>query len=192
MKIIVASFQCESNSRARLHPKASDFEYFKGEDIFKKLAVKEIFEANGFEVIPSIYAVALPAATVERDIYELYADQILDTVRANPDADGVYIFFHGSMHVEEIGSGELYLLKEIRKIVSPDCLISISLDAHANITDELSEYANIVSGFKTVPHVDHTECQERAANALCYCLKNGIKPYTYTQRVPFLLRPGPS
>ncbi len=188
MKIIVASFQCESNSRAKLHPKKYDFEYFKGEDVFKKLVVKEIFEENGFEVIPSVYAVALPSATVEKDTYLYYADQIMDVVKANPDAAGVYIFFHGSMEVEEIGSGELYLLKEIRKVVSEQCLIALSLDAHANITDELSDYANIVSGFKTVPHVDQVQCQQRAANALCYCLKKGITPYTYTQRVPFLLK----
>ena len=43
-KIIVASFQCESNSKAKLHPTKEDFEYFKGEKIFKKLAVKDIFE----------------------------------------------------------------------------------------------------------------------------------------------------
>lgn len=188
MKILVASFQCESNSKAKLHPQKSDFEYFKGEDIFKKLVVKDIFEQAGFEVVPSVYAVALPSATVELDTYHYYAEQILGDVRANPDVDGVFIFFHGSMEVEEIGSGELYLLKEIREIVSKDCLIALSLDAHANITDELPMYANIISGFKTVPHIDQKECQERAANALCYCLKNNVKPQAYMCRVPFLLK----
>ena len=115
MKILVTSFQCESNSRALLHPKKHDFEFFSGEDIFKKLVVKDIFTEKGYEVIPSVYAVALPSATVEFDTYSYYAEKILDTVRANPDLDGVYIFFHGRMEVEGIGSGELYLLKEIKK-----------------------------------------------------------------------------
>lgn len=188
MKVIVASFQCESNSKAVLHPQKADFEYFAGEDIFKKLVVKDIFLQNGIEVIPSIYAVALPSGTTERHVYEFYKEKIMDTVRANPDVDGVYIFFHGSMEVDEIGSGELYLLKEIRKIIPQNSLIALSLDAHANITDELTQYANIVSGFKTVPHIDQVECQIRAASALCYCLKNNIKPYAYMQRVPFLLK----
>ena len=188
MKIIVASFQCESNSKAKIYPKKEDFEYFKGEDIFQKLAVKDIFESNGFEVIPSIYAVALPSATVKKETYDFYADQILQTVKENSDAKGVFIFFHGSMEVEEIGSGELYLLKQMRKFLSKDCLIALSLDAHANITDELTSYADIISGFKTVPHTDQVECQKRSAKALCYCLKNKIKPYAYMQRVPFLLK----
>lgn len=188
MKIIVASFQCESNSKAKLHPTIEDFEYFKGEDIFKKLVVKEIFEENGFSVVPAVYAVALPSATVTREVYFHFEEQIIQTVKENPDADGVYIFFHGSMKVDGIGSGELYLLKEIRRVVSNDCLISISLDAHANITDELCDYANIISGFKTVPHVDQVQCQVRAANALCYCLKNKLKPFAKMVRVPFLLK----
>ena len=188
MRILVASFQCESNSRAVYHPQKHDFEYFAGEDIFKKLCVKDTFEKAGFEVVPSVYAVALPSGTVELDTYNYYADKILDTVRENPDFDGVYIFFHGSMEVEEIGSGELYLLKEIKKLVPERCLFAISLDAHANITDELSSYADIISGFKTVPHVDQEECQLRSANALVYCLKRGIRPTTKTVRVPFLLK----
>ena len=188
MKVIVASFQCESNSKAKLHPTIEDFEYFKGEDIFHKLAVKDIFENAGFEVVPSVYAVALPSATVTEEVYFHFEEQIMETVKANPDVDGVYIWFHGSMEVDNIGSGELYLLKEIRKVVSEECLIAISLDAHANITDELCDYANIISGFKTVPHIDQIECQQRSANALVYCLKNNIRPYAYMQRVPFLLK----
>jgi len=188
MKIIVASFQCESNSRSEMHPQKSDFEYFSGEDIFKKLVVKDIFSEAGFEIIPSIYANALPSATVERHIYEFYKDQILDTVRKNPDADGIYIYVHGSMEVEEIGSGELQLVKEIRRIVSRDCLIAFTMDLHANITQELGQYVDIVCGYKTAPHTDQPESQIRAAKALVYCLQNGIKPYTYVQKIPMLVK----
>lgn len=188
MKVIVASFQCESNSKANLHPQKSDFEYFAGEDIFKKLVVKNIFEDAGFEIVPSIYANALPSATVERHIYEYYKEQIMDTVRANPDVDGIYIYVHGSMEVDGIGSGELQLVKEIRQIVSRDCLIAFTMDLHANITNELGQYVDIICGYKTAPHTDQPESQVRAATALTYCLQNGIKPYTYVQKIPMLVK----
>lgn len=61
MKVIVASFQCESNSRSTLPPQKGDFECFSGEQIFKKLVVRDIFTENGFMVIPSVYANALPS-----------------------------------------------------------------------------------------------------------------------------------
>ena len=188
MKVIVASFQCESNSRARLHPGKSDFEYFSGEDIFKKLVVKDIFTEAGIEVIPSIYANALPSATVERDIYDYYKDQIIDTVRSNSDADGIYIYVHGSMEVDGIGSGELRLVKEIREIVPASTLIAFTMDLHANITKELSEYVDIVCGYKTAPHTDQPESQQRAARALVHCLKKSIKPKTFVQKIPMLVK----
>ena len=188
MKVIVASFQCESNSKANLHPQKSDFEYFAGWDIFKKLVIKDIFEDAGFEIVPSIYANALPSATVERHIYEYYKEQIMDTVRRNPDADGIYIYVHGSMEVDGIGSGELQLVKEIRQIVSRECLIAFTMDLHANITNELGQYVDIICGYKTAPHTDQPESQVRAATALTYCLQNGIKPYTYVQKIPMLVK----
>ena len=188
MKVIVASFQCESNSRATLHPGKEDFEYFKGEDIFKKLAVKPIFEEAGFEIIPSVYANALPTATVTEDIFFYYERQIIETVEKNPDADGIYIYFHGSMEVDNIGSGELYTLKRIREIVPEKCVIALTLDLHANITDEIGNYADIICGYKTAPHIDQPESQRRAAKALVYALKKGIKPKTYVQRIPMLVK----
>ena len=188
MKIIVASFQCESNTRACLHPQTGDFEYFAGEDIYKKLVVKDIFLQNGFEPIPSIYANALPSATVEKSVYTYYKEQILETVRQHPDAVGIYLYVHGSMEVEEIGSGELQLLKEIRQIIGKSCLIALTMDLHANITDQLGQYADIICGYKTAPHTDQDESQHRAATALAYCLKNGIKPHTYVQRIPMLVK----
>jgi len=188
MKIIVASFQCESNSKALLHPQKSDFEYFSGEDIFKKLVVKDIFEKAGFEIIPSIYANALPSATVEQHVYEFYKEQIMDTVRANPDADGIYLYVHGSMEVEGIGSGELQLAKEIRKVIRRNSLIAFTMDLHANITKELGQYVDIICGYKTAPHVDQAESQIRAASALVYCLQKGVKPYTSVKKIPMLVK----
>ncbi len=188
MKVIVASFQCESNSKAKLHPSKEDFEYFSGDDIFRKLVVKDYLLENGIEIIPSIYANALPTATVETDIYYFYLNQILDTVKQHPDADGIYVYVHGSMEVDEIGSGELFMLKQIRKIVSQKCVIALTMDLHANITDELGAYADIVCGYKTAPHVDQPQSQMRAVKALVHCLKNGIKPHTFVQRIPMLVK----
>ena len=42
MKIIAASFQCESNSRAAQHPQCADLEYCAGEDIFRKMPIRAV------------------------------------------------------------------------------------------------------------------------------------------------------
>ena len=186
MKVLVASFQYESCSFSGSGPDINDFEYFEGQDIFKKLVVYEPLKSAGFEVVPSIYANALPGGIVPLDLYNGFKEKILQTVRENADADGIFIYFHGSMEVEKIGSGERLLLRELREITGNRPLVSLVLDLHANITEELVEYADIVCGYKTAPHVDQVETQLRAVNLLIDCLKKNIRPVTKMTGIPML------
>ena len=186
MKVIVASFQFESCTFSGTMPDINDFEYFEGQDIFKKLVVYEPLKAAGFEVIPSIYANALPGGLMPLGLYNDYKEKILQTVKENPDADGIFLYLHGSMEVEQIGSGERQLLREIREITGNRPLIALTLDLHANMTEELVEYADIICGYKTAPHVDQAETQMRAVNFLIDCLLKGIRPVSKIAGIPML------
>lgn len=187
MKVIVASFQYESCGAARVLPNEEDFEYFSGNGIFEKLVVKEELQKNDFEVIPSIYVNALPGGILPLKLYNYYKTQILQTVIDNKDAVGIYIYVHGSMEVEKIGSGELQLIKEIRNIIGHNALIALSMDLHANIHEDLIPMVDIVCGYKTAPHTDQNETQLRTINILISCLKNKIKPKTEIVKVPMLI-----
>ena len=186
MKVIVSSFQFESCSFSGTFPDVNDFEYFEGQDIFKKLVVYEPLKSAGFEVIPSIYANALPGGLMPLDLYNGYKEKILQTVKENPDADGIFLYLHGSMEVEQTGSGERQLLREIREITGVRPLISLVLDLHANMTEELVDFADIICGYKTAPHVDQAETQMRAVNLLIDCLKNNIRPVSKIVGIPML------
>ncbi len=185
-KIVVASFQYETCAFSNLLPTQADFEYFYGDDIFKKLVVKEPLEKAGFTVVPSVYANALPGGMLPRALYEKYKTQILDDAKKNKDAAAFFFYFHGSMEVEEIGSGERQLLRELREIVGKKPLIALSLDLHADITDELPELADIICGYKTAPHVDQKETQLRAVNALINRLKTDSRPASVVVPIPML------
>jgi len=186
MKVIVSSFQFESCTFSGTMPDVNDFEYFEGQDIFKKLVVYEPLISAGFEVIPSIYANALPGGMMPLGLYNSYKEKILQTVKENPDADGIFLYLHGSMEVEETGSGERQLLREIREITGDRPLVALVLDLHANMTEELVEYANIICGYKTAPHVDQEETQMRAVNLLIDCLQNNIRPVSEIVGIPML------
>ena len=62
MKVIVASFQCESNSKTKMHPDKGDFEYFTGEDIFKKLANIAEESDDGYSILFERLLKAFPEA----------------------------------------------------------------------------------------------------------------------------------
>ena len=85
--------------------------------------------------------------------------------------DGIWLYLHGAMEVEDIGSGELALLRMIREKVGFNVPIALALDFHANNTQELMALVNVVVGYRTAPHRDMRETELRAARLLVHCIE---------------------
>ncbi|MCI6464697.1 MAG: M81 family metallopeptidase [Faecalicatena sp.] len=186
MKILEGSFQCEANTFCRQRAKREDFELFEGEELLKKMAATPVFREAGAQVVPLIYASALPSGMVSREAFEYYKKIFTELIEKNRDADGIYLYLHGSMYVDGLGSGEEYLIKAIRKIVGEKLPISVALDYHANLSDGFLQNVNAVQGFRTAPHVDHDDTERRAARSLLKCIRNQSCPSLAYIRVPYL------
>ncbi|MEK3889391.1 M81 family metallopeptidase [Bacillus sp. FSL K6-3431] len=178
VKIVVGSFYHETNTFNPFQTNTEDFIFVEGEEITKRLASTEVFNKRGVEVIPSIYATGLSSGVVTQEAYRYFADKILTTLETEPEIDGIWLHLHGSMVVENIGSGELALLKEIRGYVGDEVPISLTLDIHANNAINLNEYVNIVCSYRTVPHVDQYETEQITAHLLIDAIekRSMIKP----------------
>lgn len=186
MKVLIGSFQCESNTFCKTKAALEDFEVIQGEGVTSRLAASKIFMDEGFEPVPSVFASALPSGKVKKEAFEYIKSIILKTIEATPDISAIYLYLHGAMCVEDIGSGEEALIKAIREKAGKDILIGVALDFHANNTVEFVKNINIVYGFRTAPHTDHDETEIRAARAICKCLKNNYLPRTVMFKVPVL------
>lgn len=187
MKVLVGSFQCESNTFAKKYVLKENFELLYGDSAAKKLWATKVFSENGISIVPMPYAVALPGGMVKKEAYlEILAD-FIKTASENTDADGVYMYVHGAMYVEGIGSGEEYFVREIRKVLGKDIPISVTCDFHANLSDKYLEGINALSGFRTAPHTDYNETEERAAKALIKILNNKLNTRVMRIKLPMLL-----
>ncbi|HHY23695.1 MAG TPA: M81 family metallopeptidase, partial [Clostridiaceae bacterium] len=141
------------------------------------------------EIIPTLCAYAMPSGKVDEKTYLSYKNYIIDHIPQDEKIDGVWLYLHGAMNVENIGSGEGLLVSEIRKKVGPYVPIAVALDFHANNTNLLMKTANIVYGYRTVPHEDHKETQIRVAELLLKCIDENIHAESLMVRLP-LLFPG--
>ena len=187
MKILVGSFQCESNTFSDAKAGKDSFYILHGEEAKNKLFASHLFEERGYEVVPLVYAVSLPSGMVTRECF----DEVLADFRAraaeHPDADGIYLYLHGAMYVEGLGSGEEWTVKELRKTVGNDVPISVNQDFHGNIAEGLVENVQAISGYRTAPHTDYDEAETRAAVALMRILeeKAETKAHFFRIRVQF-------
>ena len=186
MKVIIGAFSHESNDFCPNLTTQDMFECYQGKDIFHHLPVLDIFSDAGIEVVPTIYASAMSYGLVEEKTYHYFANQILETVRSNSDANGVWMFCHGAMNVENIGSGEYRLASDLRDIVGDACVISFGMDLHGNIEKDFADKVNIFRCYHTAPHTDQVDTYRRTAKALVHYLKNGYTMHAQMRKIPMI------
>jgi len=137
----------------------------------------------GGEVDVPVYANASPSAPTDRQSFDTMADAIVAAVARGCDA--VMLDLHGAMVVRGYDDGEAELLRRIRQ-VAPAVPIAVALDFHGNLSPALVAAADIITGYRTYPHIDMGETGERAARTLRSMLEGRTKPFTLHRWLPML------
>ena len=186
-KILVGAFQCESNTFSAAKAEKESFYILHGEEAKRKLFASHLFEESGFEVVPLVYAVSLPSGAVTRACFDEILADFRRAAAQHPDAAGVYLYLHGAMYVEGLGSGEEFTVRELRKTVGDRIPISVDFDFHANVAEGLVANVQAVSGYRTAPHTDYDAAETRAAVALMRILDESAEtvPHFFRIKVQF-------
>ncbi|KAI1460511.1 Microcystin LR degradation protein MlrC [Annulohypoxylon moriforme] len=138
---------------------------------------------------------ALPGGMVTRDAFESLSAEIvsrLTQIRASTKIDGFWFDIHGAMCVEGLDDAEYELLKRIREVIGADVLVSASMDLHGNVSRELAHQADLITCYRTAPHVDVAETKERACRNLLQLLRRQadgetVRPFKAWVPIPILL-----
>jgi len=186
MRIAIGGISHESNTFNPTYTELDAFNVIRGNSILSLKVSKFLLKA-GVDVIPTIYARALPSGTIKREAYLSLKNELIERLCEAGRVDGVYLILHGAMEVEGIGDGESDLIKAVREVVGDEALISASLDLHGNISPTLLENADILTAYRTAPHRDVEETRIRAANLLLKSLREGLKPRSVMIKPPILL-----
>lgn len=140
-------------------------------------------ERFGWELFQPVAAFASPSGkTTEEAWIWLKSLVIEECKRVMPD--GIALALHGAMVTEEDDDPEGTLLAELRQIVGPNVPITVTLDLHANVTDRMTELANVIIGYRTYPHVDLYEVGEDAANLLEKMMQEKVSMASVVRRPP--------
>ena len=144
--------------------------------------------AHGVTLVPSLAAAASPAGRVTADFYEATTRRILDDLRGAGRLDGVLLDLHGAMVPEGLEDGEGDLLRAVRATVGSAMPVAVTLDFHANLSQELVRHATLLHGYKTYPHVDMDARGREATKRLLDVVLKRCRP-TVAWRQPPLLPP---
>ncbi|MCU1258478.1 MAG: Microcystin degradation protein MlrC-like protein [Bryobacterales bacterium] len=137
--------------------------------------------------LPTLVATAVPGGPIERKTYDAIRAEFLKRLEALLPLHGLYLPMHGAMFVEGMQDAEADWYQAARKVVGPDCLLSASYDLHGNISQPIIDTLDMLSAFRTAPHIDREETMLRSTDMLLHCLREKIRPTLMWAPVPVLM-----
>jgi microcystin degradation protein MlrC len=140
-------------------------------------------EAAGMEIETPIAGNAAPSGPVESAAYDHMSDAICAAIAKGCDV--CFLDLHGAMVTQATDDGEGTLLRRIRRM-APGLPIAVSLDLHANLTDEMVRNCTVIVGYKTYPHLDMYEAGAHAARIMIQALKGAVTPVMSWGQRPIL------
>lgn len=188
MKILLAKFQLEANEHVPMKCDMEDVAISYGKAALAHMQLGNVFDDSDIQLVPVICADAACSGVMKYQCFEYIEKRILNAIRENlSDLDGIYLHLHGASYVEQIGSGEHHLLREIRKIVGPYLPIAISCDPHGNLTKEYVENATYIRSYRQAPHTDIAETVQKVCKELLNQIRSpkNIKPVY--RKLPLIL-----
>ncbi len=139
---------------------------------------------DGVELIPTV-ALLNAGPLITKDALEYTTGTLLGYVEKYKDEiDGICMGLHGAGAAEGVDDLEGYILQKIRDIVGYEMPITVSLDLHGNITDDMVRLSNGLFGLKEYPHIDQAEAGYRAMKCLTRILRDGLKTETAVVHLP--------
>ena len=187
MRIAIGGIATESCTFSPLPTRLEDFRISRGtDDSFTEL-YPFLDKHPDVDFVGAITAKALPGGPVEAAAYEAIKNELLGQLQSRGPFDGVYLDMHGAMNVAGMDDAEADLYSSIREIVGDDPLLSASYDLHGNVSDRIMATLDIITGFRTAPHIDALETRERAVSLLLRCLRGGIRPRKAFVKIPVAL-----
>ncbi|UWU25418.1 M81 family metallopeptidase (plasmid) [Rhizobium sp. CB3060] len=149
-------------------------------------AVLDLADEFGWHLVAPLAASAVPAGKVTDQAFDHMMGIITRALERAMPVHGVLLPLHGAMVTESHDDAEGEILRQVRAIVGPAVPIAVSLDLHANATEDMARLANIITTYRTTPHTDMYETAERAGRLLQRAMQGEIKPSVTLANRPVL------
>jgi len=146
-------------------------------------------EERGWDVVPALYAAAVPSGTVEQAAYDHLTSALLERLFANGRPDGVLLALHGAMVTEQDADPDGDLVRRVVAAVGPGVPIVVTVDFHANLSDPTTEGVEAVIAYDTYPHVDMFERGQEAVDVLASALEKGRRRVVIHRKLPLMTAP---
>lgn len=143
--------------------------------------------AYNWQLLPTLYAAAMPAGTVTKDAYRALLSEQGKRLTRHMPLDGALLALHGAMVADGELDAEADIVAQARAIVGDTAPIVVLLDMHGNISPRLVELADVLLAYDTNPHIDAYARGFDAAEMMARLLRRELQPTAAYARPAMLL-----
>ena len=186
MRLAFGGIHIECSTYSRIRTRTEDFTVLTGEAL-SRAPEFAFLESYADRFYPTLYASAVPGGPVERATYDAFKQEFLQLLKELLPLDGLYLAMHGAMYVDGMQDAEGDWIAAARQVVGTQCLISASYDLHGNLSRKIVDTLDMLSAYRTAPHIDVPQTKQRACDMLVHCLSKQIRPTIVWAPVPVLL-----
>ncbi len=144
-------------------------------------------EKEDLIAIPTVMASATPAGPVTDDAFEKLTDLLIQQLKSIENIDGILLALHGAMVVESYPDGDGEVLHRLRETFGESLPIVVTLDHHANVSQQMVDRSTALVIYKTNPHIDQRERGIQAGELLVRILKENVMPTQALAKPPMIL-----
>lgn len=185
MRIAITGIATENSTFSVSTTALDDFTILRGDAMLSRYPFLAQFDDITF--VPLLRARALPGGPVGSEAYQQIKREMLALLRDQGPWDGVYLDMHGAMYMRGMEDAEGDWMESIRGVVGDGCLMAASYDLHGNVSQRVMDNVDLLTAYRTAPHVDVAETLERAVTLLVNCLRQSLRPYKRFIPVPVAL-----
>ena len=193
--ILVGQIWHEGHSFNPIKTTRDDFLFTRGDAILAEARASAtalsgiVLEADalGYRCAPSFVARARPGGAVEQPVMEEIFENFVAAARKG-GFEAICLDLRGATLADGYIDPEGELLKRLRAVVGHTMPISLALDLHGYLTDDIVQNATIITAFRTTPHSDIAETGSRAMALLDRLIRSGERPHAVRTLIPFLTR----
>jgi microcystin degradation protein MlrC len=186
MRFAFGGIHIECSTYSRIRTRMEDFKVLSGQEL-AAAAEFDFLRSYSHRFSPTLYARAIPGGPVERSAYDTFKDRFIRALKQLLPLDGLYLPMHGALYVEGMEDAEGDWISAAREVVGEKCLICASYDLHGNLSRRIIDNLDMLSAYRTAPHIDVKETMQRACDMLLHCATAQIQPTLVWSPVPVLL-----
>ena len=141
----------------------------------------------GFAAIPLLHARTGPIGLITSDAFDRIVGEMIQMLRQEGPWDGVLLANHGAAVSEQFPDVDGEIAVRVRNAVGPDIPVGMALDMHGNISRAMVRATDVVTIYRTNPHLDARQRAYECAELLLRTARGQVRPRQYLATPPLVI-----